>query len=385
MSVAGALRFDLAWDGRAVHAVDVVSTRALLAGRLLQGKAAWEAAGLVPMLFSLCSRAQAAAAAAAVDAALGNEPSPARARRQELLVTAEAVQEYLWRVLLDLPSALGHSPEAVEFGSVRRRLSEAVQRLSGGGREGDPALAPWREVAAELASFLAARVYGMPLAEWPGSDDLDALESWLRAGATPTARHVAQLWDSPWGASEVALMPANGRADLVSALGREALADAEFCRRPVWRGEPLETGALTRIAGHALLKQVLDSQGGTVAARVMARLVELASLALRLDELAAGAEPSAWLGSVALGEEAGAGWSETARGLLVHAVQLERGRVVGYAMVAPTEWNFHPEGPLVKGLIGAEVAAESELRSRAAMLVQALDPCVAYHVEVRRA
>jgi uptake hydrogenase large subunit len=49
-------------------------------------------------------------------------------------------------------------------------------------------------------------------------------------------------------------------------------------------------------------------------------------------------------------------------------------------MVAPNEWNFHPQGALARGLIGQ--AADAGLPPRAKLLVAALDPCVPCHIRI---
>ncbi|WP_319381231.1 hypothetical protein, partial [Thiomicrorhabdus sp.] len=49
-------------------------------------------------------------------------------------------------------------------------------------------------------------------------------------------------------------------------------------------------------------------------------------------------------------------WVETARGRLYHLAHVESGKVTDYAICAPTEWNFHPDG-VAKQLL-------NELRSR---------------------
>jgi hypothetical protein len=43
---------------------------------------------------------------------------------------------------------------------------------------------------------------------------------------------------------------------------------------------------------------------------------------------------------------------ETARGLLMHEIVLDGERIADYFIVAPTEWNFHPQGPLAGWLKG---------------------------------
>ena len=71
---------------------------------------------------------------------------------------------------------------------------------------------------------------------------------------------------------------------------------------------------------------------------------------------------------------------ETPAARFLHRVELTEGRVARYQILAPTEWNFHPEGPLVEGLRGA--AAGDGIAWKAAMLVGALDPCVGAEVIV---
>ena len=46
---------------------------------------------------------------------------------------------------------------------------------------------------------------------------------------------------------------------------------------------------------------------------------------------------------------------ETARGLLLHAVEIDGARVLSYRIIAPTEWNFHAQGAAMRGL--ASIAA----------------------------
>ena len=76
---------------------------------------------------------------------------------------------------------------------------------------------------------------------------------------------------------------------------------------------------------------------------------------------------------------------QTARGLLLHRVTVRDGRVADYAIVAPTEWNFHPDGALARGLDGLTGEDIDMIERRTRLAVQALDPCVGCRVEVEHA
>jgi coenzyme F420-reducing hydrogenase alpha subunit len=73
---------------------------------------------------------------------------------------------------------------------------------------------------------------------------------------------------------------------------------------------------------------------------------------------------------------------QAARGLLVHRVAIQAGRVADYRILAPTEWNFHPQGAAALGLATLPDADDATLRRMAGLFVTALDPCVAYDVHL---
>ena len=60
-------------------------------------------------------------------------------------------------------------------------------------------------------------------------------------------------------------------------------------------------------------------------------------------------------------------------------------QISAYAILAPTEWNFHPRGPLVEALVGAEIGTGEEARRRVSQLVGVFDPCVSFDARVQEA
>jgi Ni,Fe-hydrogenase I large subunit len=84
------------------------------------------------------------------------------------------------------------------------------------------------------------------------------------------------------------------------------------------------------------------------------------------------------------GANAGFGAVESARGRLYHWAEIgPEERVAAYAILAPTEWNFHPVGPFVAGLLGARVGQGEAARLAAARLAALFDPCVAFDVTLK--
>ncbi|MFZ5558999.1 MAG: nickel-dependent hydrogenase large subunit [Pseudomonadota bacterium] len=372
----GDIRLSVRWDGIRVHQVAVHSSRPLLAASILEGKRPADAAGLVPRLFALCAGAQRACSEAALREAAGDGGDDELAWRRELDVITECALESLWRLTLDLPQTLGQDPEPMALSAVRRAFAAA--RLAGTGEA-------WRDAAATLRMALDRIVLGQHFESWLQTQPLEGLERWLGCGRTSTARRMRMLWRHDWGASGVPLMPSEIRVPSVMALAPLLRTDPDFPRRPSWEGGPRETGALAREQHHPLIAALLASRGTTVAVRWLARLIELTRLALTLERMGDERRPLGAVGSLRVAPGVGMAWVENARGLLIHWVEMGGERIARYVIVAPTEWNFHPDGPFVGALTGMEVPDAKTLERRARLLAQALDPCVAYRIEVDHA
>lgn len=358
MNPEGELIVRLGLKEERVHSVSIASSRPPLPERLTRGRPADEVARSLPLLFSICGKAQAAAAAGALDAARGRTPDVVTLQLRTSDVRREAVVELLTRVLIDWPRVMGVAPDV---GSVARA------------RQAPPAqaLATWHEIARD-------RIYGVDPGRWFADASLVALDRWTATTDTVPAQLFGRLQreSSDLGRSDIRTMPPATLEAIVPLLPRLA-DDPAFCQSPDWFGRPVETGALARHAQHPGVAAFVERDGNTVAARMLARLVDLAAL-LSLDDDPA--LPTVRQHEVAPGT--GIGLAETARGLLLHHAEVSEGRVTRYRIVAPTEWNFHPEGALARGLLQRRVDGPETARREAHLLVQTLDPCVACRVEV---
>ncbi|BAO29808.1 nickel-dependent hydrogenase large subunit [Sulfuritalea hydrogenivorans] len=159
-----------------------------------------------------------------------------------------------------------------------------------------------------------------------------------------------------------------------------------WCKAPRLAGQVVETGALARqvVAGHPLARDMIGGCGGSVAARVVARLLEL-SLVLPamerwLNQLAPG-EP--WCISAQPADEtSGVGLVEAARGSLGHWITVRRGRIHNYQIIAPTTWNFSPRdaqgqpGALEQALAGLPASDTETLPAAIHHVVRSFDPCM---------
>jgi coenzyme F420-reducing hydrogenase alpha subunit len=363
-SLEGRIDIQLTRTGEAVTQVAIRSTRPQLAQKLMAGRGPDEVADLAGLIFSLCGKAQRVAAQAACEAARGQTAGRDVLRQREHSVRVEAAQEHAWRLLLDWPEQAGRSPDMPSLLALRQAVTEPAR------------------FADALEGLLETALLGEPPVRW-ASRDLAGFDAWRQQGATQLARLFADLGDgADMGVSRAPLLSPLADLDtaLAAALARQALADAAFCAAPTWLGEPAETGALARVGNHRMLAEWIARRGRGAGARLLARLLELAELPQGLREASGLSDRVAVVRSWALEDNVGMAGVETSRGLLLHVVRLQDGRVADYRIIAPTEWNFQPGGPLAQALVG--LAAGPGLEARARLVSQSLDPCVSYGVEL---
>jgi hydrogenase large subunit len=148
----------------------------------------------------------------------------------------------------------------------------------------------------------------------------------------------------------------------------------------------VETGALARqvVNGHPLIRERIEAAGGNVANRVFARLLELALVLPEMERWVQALEPGEPFcthGELA-DQAAGVGLVEAARGSLGHWLQVERGLIRNYQIIAPTTWNFSPRdrdglpGPLEHALVGTPVGQDEETPVAVQHVVRSFDPCM---------
>ena len=320
------MRLILSWDGQRITAAEVASTRPL-AARILLGQGVERAVELVPRLFSLCGEAQGAAARLAWCAARGEMPDGTTLREDGRRVALEAIGEHLWRLLLDWPKMLGLPVRKDDFLLWRKRLL-AVSNQS------------------------EAAILGKALGAWLATEEPLTLEV-----AVPVGRG--------------ALLPM-----LEAGVWTREVIDEAFARSPAFAGQSAETGSLARRIEAAEVA-TLYASGQVVAARLAARYADLRFLAVALVDPQ---RLAGWLDAAPVGSNVGVARVETARGVLLHLMQVNDGRVGRYVIVAPTEWNFHPQGAFIREITGYPAASRADAELAAHRLALALDPCVAYEI-----
>ena len=351
------------------------SSRPDWAPRLARGQAASAVPGLMASLFNLCSHAHRLCSQLAIDAAAPGL-LPAQQRVAQRLRT-ETAQEHIRRIGLDWPRLLAadaHAPWVTEAQAALRAC---------------PLLAPAATAAAEpwaaTLAWLEDRLLQMPSTPWQRAWDAcgaDWLLDWSHrhTGWLPALLRAARDADTCTPLDPVIALRAHSDVSGQRALSAALRLQPGFALHPTWNGASAHTGSWTRLHGAGTVLPL------TPWALLGSRIAEL----LRLCQPdAPGQGGAGWLsaGALSTGSRQGLAWVEMARGLLVHQVDIEApvgdapARVLDCRVLAPTEWNFHPQGAVAQRIATLDTRQPAEdTERRVRLLMAAFDPCVPFDV-----
>ena len=351
------------------------SSRPDWAPRLARGQAVSALPGLMASLFNLCSHAHRLCSQLAIEAASpGLLPAPQQVAQR---LRTETAQEHIRRIGLDWPRLLATDAQ----GPWATQAQAALKAC--------PLLAPAATAAADpwpdTRTWLQEQLLQMPATPW--------LRAWQACGADWlldwSHRHrgwlgalvrTARAADSAAPLSPASALRVPAGASDARALSVAMTEQAGFCLQPHWHGGSAHTGSWTRLNDPSADLPL------TPWALLGSRIAELVRLC---QPDAPGQSGADWLcfGSLATGERQGMAWVEMARGLLVHQVAIDApvgdapARVAACRVLAPTEWNFHPQGVVaqrIAALDKGQPAEDTERRVR--LLMAAFDPCVPFEV-----
>jgi len=186
---------------------------------------------------------------------------------------------------------------------------------------------------------------------------------WAADSDTIASRSVHQIIENNWqsaGAVDYCGLPDLDAHALTERLDAEDADD--FIAFPDWQGNCFETSVYSRQYRQPLVQSLTETFSTGLLACWVARLVELAQIPRQMRQ---------WMGQLeqtALTEP-----PSSANGL---------GIVKQYQILAPTEWNFHPQGVLFRSLLSVEEETKDRRQQVMHLLIHAFDPCVGYQLEL---
>jgi len=382
MSIEGEINLSIG-PGVAGHAgsrgIEISSSRKTNVADFLKGKPRSQAVEILPLLFNVCGQAHALASSSAC----AREPLTSEAvTAGDLVVLCENAREHLLRIFTGWGQGIESDLSAVPFQDIIgfvAKMKLAVSDETGAPQISHPdRLAAVTQIADQLDAILEQHIFHCPAKEWLSLLVDEQLARWAARVSSVPANYINRLYENNWqavGCIKPNFLPALCPDELVQHMHGDQ-SDKFICE-PDWNGACYETGCLARNYYHPLMSAVIQKYGAGLLARQVARLVELATLSEQMRALVLSKRETS-----ACDERLGFGQVETARGQLTHSVLFRDDEISDYKILAPTEWNFHPHGVVCDSLKSLMNSDCSDHEILIPMIVEAIDPCVPYHVRM---
>ena len=372
-----------------IEHVEVLSNRTTMTAQIMEGKHPEEACNLLPLLFSLCGTAQLQAGLKAFEQAMGYDISPAHQTARQILLDVEGISEHITRCLVDWPNLAKLESDVGIVRDLRNLLSSFKDLIFVNGKDkiGGGELffdtATLHNHVHVLIQKIDTSVFEQSHTDFLAFSG-DDFSNWLRISKTSPAQCLkkwqeAKIYNGTWDTPNT--LPSIDKEYLTKKMDGE---DANtFIAQPVYKGQTCETGPFSRQLHHNLIKAMVEKHGFGSLSRLTAKLIDLAQMLQNLKQhINTLDQESALFHTRALHE--GLGEIEAVRGRLSHRVILdpENDNIKRYRILAPTEWNFHPNGPLKTALLGCDATDPEAIKQSAHVAVMALDPCVACDIVI---
>jgi Ni,Fe-hydrogenase I large subunit len=390
-NIEGQLDIDLYPQRKNGARVELSSSRPLQAANIFIGKTPEQALSIIPLLFSVCGIAQSRAALCAIEQNLKVDSVPELETARDMLVLVENTKEHLFRLFIDWPqlfnlktsnSKLPYLSQIIgEFKSVLFQNGEAFNLDS----QINADLKNTGYLIDKLDQYLQQHVFCQTTQDWLKIKDTHALHQWAQQCDSVAAKSISTIYEQGWaseGSTDCEPLPLLDESNL---LKRFSASNAEqFIAQPQWQEHCCETTTLTRQYNQPLIQALIKEFQHTLITRWVARLVELANIPQQLRNMLQQLTDvdSAVPTKNKMGVH-GLAQIEAARGRLIHHINVEQGVISNYQILAPTEWNFHPQGLVAKNLSSlADKPEHKNLEKLAHLMINAIDPCVGYQLRI---
>lgn len=360
-SLTGGIKVSVCYNRDHIKAVEITNTRPFAVTRLFTGKPVDRVLAMMPSLFYICGMGQLIAALRAVESASGVTESLANRQARDTLLFAESVREQVFSWVTNwAPQHKSRMSHVVDwFNQCRKQLgwSLTLAHTSLGEASKRVEIEPLaRQLEGVIQPLLPAHQGFAPLPVMGLSEAVCQL--------------LKECGEYPLGLAAKTLNFGDQQQSIAVLSALDGANAEQFCHQPSVSGVPAETGCWAR--------QNMAASGFVIESRLRSLYREITTAPARLRALAKFTEGSA---SENIGVR-GCSIVETARGSLLHKVTLdEKKRVERYQIIAPTEWNFHPQGSLKTKLEGLYIPWE-QVTPVAETLIKLLDPCVDWQLEL---
>jgi len=388
-TLEGKISIDLYPHSSNVDSVDISSSRPLHASKILIGKTPEQALTIIPLLFNICSVAQSRAALLSIQQCMQIASKPEMEISRDMLVSVENAKEHMHRIFLDWPRLFNQDANNPNLPYLSQLINSFKTALFHQGQafsldsKLDIDVHKVEVQIKKLEQYMDEHLFSMSPKDWLKNKNIDSLKYWAEHSDTLVAHTVNTICRQGWasqGYTNCNHLPVLDNEILLKYFNADDVE--QFIALPQWNGCCYETTALTRQFKHPLIQSLYQEFDSALITRWIARLIELAGIPQQLRCMLKSLSDNRYSTKSVIKINPGLSQVEAARGRLIHRVEIDEGIISNYQILAPTEWNFHPQGLIKQCLACLKSNDKKEINLLAHILINAIDPCVGYELRV---
>lgn len=388
-AIEGQLNIDLYPNKSALARVEITSSRPLQASRVMIGKSPEEVLNILPLMYNVCGVAQARTSLKAIQSKLSLPTARNAEAARNMLVLVENAREHLFRILIDWPTLFKLQQDQSQLPLLGRLIKQFKMALFANGdafslhSQLQPDGALIRQLIDQLEQTLQHAIYHQPTEQWLQINDIDTLYNWSKGHDSTATNSLSIICDHGWTSQGFSRLDPLPQLDNQELIQRFNDSNAQrFIAEPEWHGQQYETTTLSRQMDQPLIQSLAQEFHNTLITRWVARLLELARIPAQLHQLLSDIEAPDSIQMISNNSNCGIAQTEAARGRLIHRVEIDNGLISQYQILAPTEWNFHPQGLIAHSLGNLTSKDPVLLQQLARLMINVIDPCVGYELKV---
>ncbi len=387
MSIEGEIKINVVGRFGAVESVSITSTRPLRITQLFKNKSIETVANLINTLYYLCNTAHRFAYLQLLDNSDVISLSKNEISAYQLLLDMETIREHCFSIA----TKWGQGTDKAVDSNIIKLLTILKEINTTLFTESEPLALMDKELQAfssidklivKLENQIELLLIGSQSEAIYPFVDYDSLNNWLQKSDSQSALFLNALKENKLahlGNVEVFHLP-----DLNLKRIGKLMQSTNFIKQPSYQDTIYESTPYSRQSNHPLIKQLFGIYGNGLFTRAVAQLLEVFELLNNIQTNYTNIEfEKISYESQSFGAESKSLVQlEAARGRLFHQIFAADGKIKSYQILAPTEWNFHPQGVLSRMIETVKYKSEQDLVNQIKLLVNAVDPCVGYRIEI---
>jgi len=380
--VQNQLAINITTKNNQVENVAIKSSRITNAADIFVGKKVDEVLSLLPLLFSVCGKAQQTASLQAIENFYHLPDDPKIQQYRNSSVKMESIREHLHRIFISWADFIKTPQDIKSMQQIMQLQHKFQEVLTTDIYKISPKTinidkSKIKDLQIELEQHLTQNIFKIRPDEWLQIKNIQDLQNWADNTNTIAAKMIKFIIDKKYqniGSSSTPPLTAINQKII-----KEIIHNKDYIKNPTIDNECYESTSCTIIKTE-LLSAISKEHGKSMLHRAVATLTQIASNNENLFNN--NNDDDGDKKDLKIYKNHGIGTIIAARGKLVHCIKIKDDEIKNYKILAPTEWNFHPQGSLQKMLIGLK-GDKKELKKIINMLICLLDPCVDYELNFK--